>query len=207
MITRAALAQTLRSSLHDAALAFGEDAEVFDRCVSTALKAYTRLRPHRLQLAVPWSFGGPDHDIPADVQRVAVVQWSDRVVDQWLDTGQLAPPAVLQASIVQVSSGSQLRLAAPLHGKAPRAGTVYVTLHTVHTLPYDDVDETPQTVTDADEDLLLLRAQVEAMRELAARGITKPVTLRDGQSQGPRNGTPASMQGQLLAEFKAQMVS
>ena len=205
MITRVDLATTLRLSLHDSALAFGEDADVFDRCVDIALKAFTRLRPHRQQVAVPWSFGGSDQDIPAEALRVAVVQWSDRVISQWRTAGYLSPPAPLQASIVQGSNGAKLRLAAPLHGKAPSAGTVYVTLHTPHTLPLTDADDIPQTVPDADEDLLLLRAQAEAMRELAARGITKPVTLRDGQSQGPRNGTPAAMQGRLLQEWQEAM--
>ncbi len=49
--------------------------------------------------------------------------------------------------------------------------------------------------------ILLLRAQAEAMQELANRGIAKPVQLRDGQSQGAANGSPAAMHGALMKQF------
>lgn len=57
------------------------------------------------------------------------------------------------------------------------------------------------TVNELDRGLLLLRAQVEAMKELAVRNASKPVQLRDGMSGTPRNSTPAALAEQLLAEF------
>lgn len=57
------------------------------------------------------------------------------------------------------------------------------------------------TVNALDRGLLLLRAQVEAMQELAIRNAGKPVQLRDGMSGTPRNATPAALAEQLLQKF------
>jgi hypothetical protein len=208
MITRAALVVSLQASLHDAAHPFGEDGAVYDRCITVALQAFTRLRPRREQLEVAWSFGSAGHDVPADTLAVALVQWSEADVARWRSGGNLAPPAPLQASISQGATGPKLRLAAPLHGRAPSAGTVCVTLHRPHVLRADDADtDTHTTIPDTDFDLLHLRAQAEALRELANRGVTKPVALRDGQSQGPRNGTPAALYERALHEWREAMVA
>lgn len=58
------------------------------------------------------------------------------------------------------------------------------------------------TVNPGDRGLLLLRAQAEAMRELAMRNVVKPMAMRDGYSSTPRNGTPSALFESLLAEFK-----
>lgn len=58
------------------------------------------------------------------------------------------------------------------------------------------------TVNELDRGLLLLRAQVEALKELAVRNASKPVQLRDGMSGTPRNSTPAALAEQLLQEFR-----
>jgi hypothetical protein len=65
----------------------------------------------------------------------------------------------------------------------------------------DVADAAKTTVLASERHLLLLRAQAEAMREMAMRNIAKPVALRDGISSGPRNGTPAALHAALLAEF------
>nr|WP_296020845.1 hypothetical protein [uncultured Acidovorax sp.] len=66
------------------------------------------------------------------------------------------------------------------------------------------LSETPgaTTINPADRGLLLLRAQAEAMRELAMRNVVTPQAMRDGYSSTPRNGTPAALYEALLAEFK-----
>lgn len=205
MTTRAELALALQASLQDSAKAFGDDAAVFGRCVDTALQAYTRLRPHRLRVGVSWRFGGPNHAVPPNTLRVAALQWTDPVIAQWMGAGNLAPPPPPQAEIIDTNTGLQLHLSAPLHGKAPSAGTVYVTLHAPHVLATNAEDTTESTVPESDADLLLLRAQVEALRELSNRGITKPVALRDGYSQGAANGTPAALYERMLAEWRQAM--
>lgn len=58
------------------------------------------------------------------------------------------------------------------------------------------------TVNDNDLGLLLLRAQAEAMRELAIRNVVKMTQMRDGYSGTPRNGTPTALFEALMTEFK-----
>ena len=59
------------------------------------------------------------------------------------------------------------------------------------------------TILPGDRGLLLLRAQAEAMKEMAMRNIGKPVQMRDGMSSAPRNGTPAFLFEALLKQFEA----
>jgi hypothetical protein len=60
---------------------------------------------------------------------------------------------------------------------------------------------TSTTVAVADRGLLLMRAQAEAMMELALRNMSKPVQLRDGLSGTPRNSTPRALYDALIAAF------
>jgi hypothetical protein len=57
------------------------------------------------------------------------------------------------------------------------------------------------TVAVADRNLLLLRAQAEAMLALAMRNAGKPVQLRDGLSGVARNSTPSALHEVLLQRF------
>lgn len=71
----------------------------------------------------------------------------------------------------------------------------YYAEHAIGTLPADT------TINQQDRGLLILRAQVEAMRELAIRNAGKPVQLRDGISGTPRNSTPAALAELLMRTF------
>lgn len=62
-------------------------------------------------------------------------------------------------------------------------------------------DSAATTVHAGDKGLLLLRAQAEALRELAVRGVNKPVSMRDGLSGMPRNSTPAALHEVLMRLF------
>lgn len=69
-----------------------------------------------------------------------------------------------------------------------------------HTLAEDPAQT---TLALADRPLLLLRAQAEALRELAIRNVQKTTQVRDGLSGTPRNNTPAALYQALLAEWQA----
>ena len=55
-------------------------------------------------------------------------------------------------------------------------------------------------------DLLHLRAQAEAMRDLAMRNATTSYQLREGIGSVPKNGTPAYLYQELLAEFERRVL-
>lgn len=73
----------------------------------------------------------------------------------------------------------------------------YFAEHAIGTLTADT------TINQQDRGLLILRAQVEAMRELSIRNAAKPVTLRDGFSGQARNSTPAALYTELLKQFES----
>ena len=52
--------------------------------------------------------------------------------------------------------------------------------------------------------LLILRAQAEAMREIAIKNTTQAYQLREGISSTPQNGTPAYLYKTLMQEFNAR---
>lgn len=62
--------------------------------------------------------------------------------------------------------------------------------------------EADTTVLAGDRGVLLLRAQAEAMKEMAMRNIMKPVAMRDGMSTQARNGLPSYLYEKLMQEFE-----
>ena len=71
----------------------------------------------------------------------------------------------------------------------------YFAAHAIGTDPIDT------TINPQDRGLLLLRAQVEAMAEMAIRNAGKPVQMRDGFSGQPRNSTAAALHEALRRQF------
>jgi hypothetical protein len=57
------------------------------------------------------------------------------------------------------------------------------------------------TINAQDRGLLILRAQVEVMREMSIRNAGRPVAMRDGFSGQPRNGHAAVIWKDLLDHF------
>ena len=65
--------------------------------------------------------------------------------------------------------------------------------------------DTECSLNDEEQGLLLLRAQAEAMREIAMKNSTVSYQLREGISSTPKNGTPAYLYQELLAEFERRV--
>jgi len=134
---------------------------------------FAALKVH--QWADPASTPKPwEANYPGAVPRVAA-QWGG--ASWWLEFSPAPTPRQLQVW------GSEFRF-------------WYFATHTLG----EAVGET--TVNPSDRGLLLLRAQAEAMRELAMRNVVKTQAMRDGFSGQPRNGTPSALFETLLAEFK-----
>lgn len=65
------------------------------------------------------------------------------------------------------------------------------------------LNDVGSTLREGDRDLIILRAMVEAARELVNRNLHKPVMLSPGSGSYPSNQTPAGWHQALLAEYKA----
>lgn len=195
------LVADLKTSLHDSAAVFKAPADAdFQRFLRAALADMGTKRPVTRKASVT---------LEADTARYAVpvADFAAYKTDMWADAARLPKP--WEAAW----PGPVPRVAATWDGAAwwldfehaPSAKHLavfgrlfqfwYFGLHVVG----DNAADT--TVTAADRGLLLLRAQVEAMRELSIRAATKPVQLRDGLSGVARNSTPAALHEVLLRVF------
>lgn len=196
-----------RASLNDARSIFGEDGtpeqdgNLARHLRTGARKLSLGKRPRTAQATLQISAGQRSYaDVPADLLLPKVPLWAL----QSTHAPWCLPPGPLPIlSLAEDGSDRVLNLAPPPSAEQIRVfGAVYPYYYfAAHTITDD---ASTSTLQERDRDLVILAAQVEAMRETAMRGAHKPVTLRDGSAGGmPRNGTPAALYQALLAELDA----
>lgn len=192
------------ASLNDAASTFKgteDDAQAdFRRHLLRAADALSREK--RTLTAVgelQVSAGVAMYDAPANLLLPKLQAWSQLHVQPW-DAPNEPMPVVL---LIDTPEGKKLRLQpAPSPNQIRCFGSTfrfyYLVAHAI------TEDAATSTLTEGARHLLYLRAQAEAMRELAFRGYAKPVTLRAGSGVGAspaRNMTPAALHQALLDEY------
>lgn len=200
-MSMADLVADLKTTLHDSAAVFKAPADAdFQRFLRAALPDMGTKRPVTRKASVT---------LEADTARYAVpvADFAAYKTDLWADATRLPKPweSSWPGPVPRVTAtwdGAAWWLdfeAAPTPKHLAVFGRLfqfwYFGLHEV------GADAATTTVAVADRGLLLLRAQVEAMRELALRNAAKPVQLRDGLSGVARNSTPAALHEVLLRLF------
>lgn len=195
-MTRATLLATLTGSLLDSAAGFLP--ADFTRHIDLALADFSRFCPlvteAELQL-VAWKNSYP---CPVDLESVLACDWGrdfKAAANPW-DANW--PGRLPDISLIRAAGERSLRLSpAPTPNQISTLGSAcsyrYAAAHVL--------TESVCTLSPQEESAVLLRAQAEAMRELAMKGVTRPVQMRDGVSQGPKNGTPSFLYAALMAEF------
>lgn len=204
--TTAQLVDQHKASLLDAAAQFIEaDDAAFKRHLGIAAREIAiRKRPRTLAASLQLVAGIATYEAPADLLDVKVADWGmARNAQPWNYPRGPLP----QLSLWQPDAGTpaMLRLSPPpsqAQIDAYGSGMPYYYL-AAHSLP-----ETGDTsITERELNVLLLRAKVEAMRELSIRASMKPVTLRMGQGMGDavmsKNMTPPALYEQFLREYEA----
>lgn len=199
-MSRVDLVADLKASLHDAADVFTADADAdFDRLLNIAAEALARYRPPIKGSYLTLSAGVALYSAPNDLIAFSRESWTPgRLPDPWEPT---FPGALPRVDVIGVPGARQLFFtptpsAAHISALGSRFDYLYLASHSVSAT----AGET--TISPSDRGLFLLRAQVEALREMAIRNINKPVQLRDGMSGMPKNGTPSYLYAVLLAEFE-----
>lgn len=170
---------------------------VAGRVVSREKRPLTRSAQLILQAGVA------TYDAPADLVLPKSSYWGVALTQEkpWC-----APRTPLPAlRLVESDTASVLQLTpAPTVEQIAALGVAYPFWYIAAYVVPDTGDS---DVTDAEVDLILLRAKVEAMRELAIRSSSAPVTLRTSQGAGgsgtARNQTPRALYQAFLDEFKA----
>lgn len=188
-----------RTSLQDAASMFSDDGADFLRHLKLAAREVARVkRPRTLTHTVTIEAGKSEYPgvVPDDLLMCKAATWGHLGDQPWRYPRGPIP-------ILSVTAHTPRRLVltpAPTAEQVAAFGTAFTFFYLAgHT--FDVAGDT--SLTDADRDLVILRAQAEAMRELAIRDVAKPVTLRGGSASGsaPKVAVPAALYQSLLAEW------
>lgn len=199
-LTEADVIADLKRSVHDAAGPFDAAGDAdWRRFLTLALVAMQAKRPRTLLGQVTIAADEERFAVPhADFAMYKTHVWGARPLNPW---EPCYPGALPRVTAVHDATGWGLMFDPPptqahinAYGSAFKFW--YFGTHALAT------ESTPSTLSLQDRPLLLLRAQVEVMRELSMRNVNKPVALRDGFSGTPRNSTPAALYRELLREFE-----
>lgn len=200
-MTRADLVADLKASLQDAAKVFtaANDAD-FSRHLDAAALDMGRVRPRTLLGTITLVAEQYNYTAPADLLSYKSDLWGipGRRINPWETSYPGRLPDVRSA--VSGAVRELHFLPAPTAAQITSLGATfrfyYFAAHSIGATAADT------TLHAGDRGLLLLRAQAEAMKEMAMRNIAKPVQMRDGLSQGPRNGTPSALFAELMRMFE-----
>lgn len=201
-MSKADLAADLKTSLHDSASLFDAAGDAdFVRFLEQALPDMSWKRPRTRLGQVTLTAGEASYALTSytDFSSYKTHLWDkgSSYPQPWEPGYPGAIPRI--SSVVDGSAASLVFDPAPSAAHIATRGSAFKFWYFArHVL---DTDAANTTVAAADRGLLLLRAQAEAMRELAIAQANKPVSMRDGLSGTPRNSTPAALHEVLMRLF------
>ena len=199
--TTAELVAQHKASLLDAAAFFiaPDDAD-FLRHLRIAGRVVAReKRPRTIAATVTLEVGQSIYPAPTNLVLPKVSRWGVAETQEKPWCTPRTPLPTLR--MVETEDGVMLDLSpAPSAAQITAFGTSYPYYYVA---AYEVPDAGNSGVTANEVDLILLRAKVEALRELSIRNSSKPVTLRDAQGSGtPRNTTPPALYEMFLREYR-----
>lgn len=169
----------------------------FIRHLDNAAQALGVRRPRTLLGELTLVADQSGYAAPADFHLFKTGLWGNTTAKPWDKNWAGKLPRV---SVVEVDGAMEIHLdPPPTAAQITLLGAAYKFYYFAkHTI---SATASATTVRPGDRGLLLLRAQAEAMKEMALRNIKKPVQMRDGLASAPRNGTPAALFQALLDQF------
>lgn len=205
-MSKADLVASLKDSLHDAAKVFaveGANPDVsFERFLAQALPDMQAKCPVTKLGSVTLTANFPQYPLSNALGFAAYKAqlWGDACPYKPWEPGYPGSVPRVTASY-QVGQWSLMFDPAPTAKHIAAFGSSFdFWFYGVHSIGDAAIDT---TVALQHRGLLLLRAQVEAMRELSIRNSGKTVSVRDGLSGVPRNSTPAALWKDLMAHFES----
>ena len=202
-MSRADLVADLKAGLQDAANVFTAAADGdFIRHLDASALDMGRVRPRTLLGEVTLVADQAAYAAPAGMLMFKSALWGMKRPLPWEKTW---PGRLPTGRAVEGATARELHLVPPPDAtQISVLGASYKFYYYAGHAISDTAAST--TVQPGDRALLLLRAQAEAMKELAMRNSAKPVALRDGISGSPRNGTPSYLFEALMQQFDQQAV-
>lgn len=201
-MSQAKLVEDLKLMLKDASDKFGADVTQFERLLDFSLPDLSRVKPRRLVGTVTLQAGVGEYTAPVDMVSLEFPLWGNaerRTRKPWASNH----PGPAPSATVFGDAGSQMIALSP-----PPSATHITDLGSDYKFYYRalhkiGVAAADTTVKEADRSLLLIRACAQAMNELAANNVTKPVSLGStGVGSMPKNGTPAALGESLMKLFE-----
>lgn len=201
-MSQADLVADLKAILMDAAGKFtaATDGD-FKRHLDLAALDMGRVRPRTRVGEVTLVADQPNYPAPADLLQTKIPLWGTTEKARYKMWDAEWPGRLPRLTVVEHDGARELWLSpSPSAAQITRLGSAYkfyyLAGHAVGELAADT------TVQPGDRHLLLLRATVQALQELASNGIFKPVQLGSaGVGSMPKNGTPAALSEQLMKQF------
>lgn len=174
----------------------------FERFLNDAVADFSRVRPRTLIGHIELVAGQSTYDAPADLYGFKVSDWGQNARHS-LKPWETNYPRVLPVVTVLHIEPKNLHLSpAPSAGQIAALGRDFSFFYfAAHKL---DEDAALTTIRSDDRGLLLLRAQIEAMRHIAFRNTGKTVSVKHVVSGQTKAGHPAELARQLLDEFEAR---
>lgn len=201
---RADFITDFKASLNDAAAVFtaADDAD-FERHLNNALEVFSMYVPLRADESITIESGKSLYDAPAGFLGLCSVTYGETEMKTRKPYDHNYPRWLPRARVVQDPADHSYMLSlspVPDNNLINWCGSDFTFIcRKIHKV---EAEAENTTVQAEHRGVLMLRCQVEALRELAMRNSKKPFTARDGVSQAPRNGTPAALADQLNREFE-----
>jgi hypothetical protein len=201
-MSEADLADDLKASIQDAAKVFtaAGDAD-FKRHLATAALDFGRKRRRTLVGSITLVGDEAEYPAPADFLAFKSHLWGITPIARAKPWDKTWPGRLPDVRYVEKSDGTK-KLALeppPITSQISALGSefrfYYYAAHSVN------ATAASTTILPGDRGLLLLRAQAEAMKEMAMRNLMKPVMVREGMSSSPKNGTPSYLYEKFMTEF------
>ena len=200
---RASLVSDLKHTLGASADKFDQPGDGdFIRLLDLAALDFGRKRPRTLVGALTPIAGQNSYPAPADILRPKNATWGH---DFMLTRKPWDADAPKRFPILSVTEEAGARVMwiepAPSAVEISRYGAEYRYFYFAGHKIDDDASKT--TLIEGERQLLLLRAMAQAMQELAASGVTKPVHLKAGMVSVPKSSTPADYYRVLMEQFES----
>lgn len=200
-MSKADLVKDLQDLLQDAAKKFTAPAGAdFERHLEIAAHDMGRVRSRTKLGSIALTAGEAVYPAPVDMIRTKVALWGINERQTRKPWDRNFPAVLPRMDLVEDDTGIQLILSPiPTADQIADLGSefkfYYFAGHVI-----DDVAANT-SISPADHHLVLIRAAAQAMTELAANGISKPVQLGPGVGSMPKNGTPGALSEQLMQQF------
>jgi len=208
MFIRAAARTLLENSLLEAVKIFGDNAAAWnphlDRHLNAAVADFDRVAPLLEGAQIQLVADAANYAADARAIRFHGSEILDKQqhVDPWDDFRVPEVPVPFLGRISGVKTW--VFRPVPTAFILDRIGSIYpFTYFAAHVL--DDAVAANTTFDARHLPLLVLRAQVESLRDLAVRNAHKPVALRDPNYSQIKNGTPAALAEQFMRLWESQM--